>query len=147
MSGMGTTFVAAIARDNELTVINVGDSRAYLISGGEIRQITRDHSLVEDMVERGDITREQSRNHPNKNYITRAVGTMATVVSDVFIETAGPGDTVLLASDGLTNIVFDAEIRDAVLGEYDVRRSCERLMELALSRGAPDNVTVAALRI
>ena len=112
-----------------------------------ISQITRDHSLVEDMVERGDITREQSRNHPNKNLITRAVGTMATVESDVFIESAEAGDTVLLASDGLTNVVFDDEIRDAIAAEDDVRRSCERLMELALSRGAPDNVTVAALRI
>ena len=147
MSGMGTTFVAAVAKDCELTVINVGDSRAYRISGGEIRQITRDHSLVEDMVERGDITREQSRNHPNKNLITRAVGTMATVESDVFVENADAGDTVLLASDGLTNVVFDDEIRDAIAAEDDVRRSCERLMELALSRGAPDNVTVAALRI
>ncbi len=147
MNGMGTTFVSAVAENGKLTVINVGDSRAYLISSGEIRQITRDHSLVEDMVERGDITREESLHHPNKNLITRAVGTLDTVESDVFREDLSPGDTVLLSTDGLTNIVRDSEILDAVMSESKIGSCCEKLIKLALSRGAPDNVTVAALRL
>ena len=143
--GMGTTLVTAVIKGDVLYVANVGDSRAYLISDGQIRQITRDHSLVEDMVERGDITREESRVHPNKNLITRAVGTVDTVECDTFHENIKSGDFVLLCSDGLTNLVPDEELMNVVTGADSVKNSCNALLNLALSRGAPDNVTVVLI--
>lgn len=141
-NGMGTTLVAAVVKGNTLYVANVGDSRAYLISKGEIRQITRDHSLVEDMVERGDITREESRSHPNKNLITRAVGTVETVECDTFTLNINEGDYVLLCSDGLTNTVPDEELGRIVIESDSVKACCDSLLNAALQCGAPDNVTV-----
>lgn len=141
-SGMGTTLVAAAVSDSDAAVINIGDSRAYLITQDELRQITKDHSLVEDMVDRGEITREESRTHPNKNFITRALGTMATVESDIFEITMEEGSYLLLCSDGLTNIVEDWEIQYEVTHGDTVQASCDKLLQLALSRGAPDNVTI-----
>lgn len=143
--GMGTTVVAAVVIGEDVTVMNVGDSRAYLLSGGSIRQITRDHSVVEDMVERGDITREESRTHPNKNLITRAVGTAPEVEADFFSVNVHPGSSLLLCSDGLSNELTDDELLRAVAGSDGAEDSCRRLIELTLERGAPDNVTAAIL--
>jgi len=145
-SGMGTTLVAAALCGDELAVINIGDSRAYRIEKEDMRLITRDHSLVEDMIERGDITREESRNHPNKNLITRAVGTVPQVLCDTFVVALNDGDYVLLCSDGLTNVVAEWEIQYEVLHAGSVQKSCENLINLALERGAPDNVTVVIFR-
>lgn len=143
--GMGTTVVAAVVTGDDVTVMNVGDSRAYLLSGGAIRQITRDHSVVEDMVERGDITREESRTHPNKNLITRAVGTVPEVEADFFSVCAHPGDILLLCSDGLSNELTDEELLRIVTGSAGAEDACRKLVELTLERGAPDNVTAAVL--
>lgn len=140
--GMGTTLVAAVVKGNMLYAANVGDSRAYLINDDEIRQITRDHSLVEDMVERGDITREESRIHPNKNLITRAVGTLDTVECDTFTLNIKEGDYVLLCSDGLTNLVPDEELRRMVIESSSIKECCDSLLNAALQCGAPDNVTI-----
>ena len=141
-AGMGTTVVAAAVCGDRATVLNVGDSRAYHISDGRIKQITRDHSVVEDMIQRGDITREESRNHPNKNLITRAVGTVPQVESDVFTFDISPGDCLLLCSDGLSNIVSEEEILYEVLHGESLEFCCEKLLGIAISRGAPDNVTM-----
>lgn len=144
--GMGTTLVSAVVMDGDATVMNVGDSRAYHISDGAIRQVTRDHSVVEDMVERGDITREQSINHPNKNLITRAVGTSKDVDADFFSVGLKPGDGIILCSDGLSNTVTDEEMLNAFLDVYTAQEACGELLELALSRGATDNVTAVILK-
>lgn len=143
--GMGTTLVGAVVTGDEAAVINVGDSRAYLISAGKIRQMTRDHSLVEDMIERGDITREESRYHPNKNLITRAVGTASEVSCDTFIFDIRKDDRLLLCSDGLTNMITDDELLNELSGKDSVEECCDKLLSKALKRGAPDNVTIVLL--
>jgi len=140
--GMGTTLVASVVSGNDAVTVNVGDSRAYLVSDGAIRQVTRDHSVVEDMVERGDITREQSRTHPNKNLITRAVGTVEDVACDTFAFTIKEKDILLLCSDGLSNLVSDEEILKEATSAGSIGECGKKLLDLAISRGAPDNVTL-----
>ena len=144
--GMGTTLVAAIIKGKECCVVNVGDSRAYLISGGEISQITRDHSFVEEMINKGKITREQARNHPKKNIITRALGAEKTVISDTFLLELKRNDLLLLCSDGLSNTLSDTEILDIVKNKSNLDDIGKELLDMSLSRGAPDNVTVGLLR-
>ena len=144
--GMGTTLVAAVVRGKECCIANVGDSRAYLISGGQITQITRDHSFVEEMVGKGAITREQARNHPRKNIITRALGVEKAVVCDTFTPELKRNDLLLLCSDGLSNTLSDAEILEIVKGKKELSDIAQELLDMALSRGAPDNVTIGLLR-
>ncbi|MBR2520628.1 MAG: Stp1/IreP family PP2C-type Ser/Thr phosphatase [Oscillospiraceae bacterium] len=140
--GMGTTLVATVITGSSAVVANVGDSRAYLITPQGAKRITRDHSVVEDMIQRGEITRDQARFHPVKNYITRAIGTEDRVICDVFKVEMLQGDYLLLCTDGLSNVVSDPEMLFEVIycGEPD--DCCERLMSIASARGAPDNVTV-----
>ncbi len=144
--GMGTTLVAAIVKGKECCVANIGDSRAYLISDGEITQITRDHSFVEEMIVKGTITREQARNHPKKNIITRALGADKTVVCDTFPIDLKKNDLLLLCSDGLSNTLSDTEILDIVNSKKNLSDIGKELLKMALSRGAPDNVTIGLLR-
>lgn len=147
--GMGTTLVAAVVRPNgSVSLINVGDSRAYHISPRTqcIVQITRDHSYVEDLVVHGVITREQAKTHPNRNVITRALGSDPEVQADTFEFNISGGEMLLLCSDGLTNTVSDREILAAAVQSRDPERLCRQLMETALQRGARDNVTVVSAR-
>lgn len=145
-SGMGTTLVSAwVAPDGHAYVINVGDSRGYLIRPSGIIQITRDHSLVADLVSHGKLTAEQARVHPNKNIITRAVGTDRHTEGDLFEVMLAPGDHILLCSDGLSNTVTDQEILYEVLYGGMDSTCCKRLLEIALQRGAPDNVTAVLI--
>ncbi len=139
--GMGTTLVAMLISGTTVTVINVGDSRAYGIARSGIRQITRDHSLVQMMVERGDLTPEVAKTYPGKNFITRAIGTEPMVMSDIFHCKVEKGEFLLLCSDGLSNILDDQEILFEVVHGVNKRRCCKRLLDIAKSRGAPDNVT------
>lgn len=139
--GMGTTLVAALIQNKTVTVVNVGDSRAYLVNKDDIRRITTDHSLVQMMVDRGELSRERARNYPGKNYITRAVGTEATVQCDLFHLDLERGDCILLCSDGLTNTVDDQEILFEVVHGVNKEECCQHLLDIAKSRGAPDNVT------
>ena len=139
--GMGTTLVAALIQNKTVTVVNVGDSRAYLVNKDDIRRITTDHSLVQMMVDRGELSRERARNYPGKNYITRAVGTEATVQCDLFHLDVERGDCILLCSDGLTNTVDDQEILFEVVHGVNKEECCQHLLDIAKSRGAPDNVT------
>ena len=140
-SGMGTTLVAALINGKTATIINVGDSRCYHITRSDIRRITVDHSLVQMMVDRGELTDEEARVYPGRNYITRAVGTEPTVQSDLFAIGLERGDALLLSSDGLHNEVGDQEILFEVVHGVNNDNCCQRLLEIADMRGSPDNVT------
>ncbi len=120
LQGMGTTVVAAVIDGRELYVANVGDSRLYIVNSGEIRQITKDHSWVEEMVRRGGIGKAEARNHPDKNIITRAVGAEETVRIDFFQVLLQEGDVILMCTDGLTNMLEDEEIRMTLDGARDI---------------------------
>ena len=141
-TGMGTTLVAALILKNmAATVLNIGDSRAYLLNADGIRCVTVDHSLVELMVQRGELTPEQAKNHPGKNLITRAVGTEQQVCADVFPLQLGRNDALLLCTDGLSNQMADQEILFEVVHGAHKEDCCQRLLQIAKERGAPDNVT------
>ncbi len=140
--GMGTTLVAALALPGESYVINVGDSRCYLIENGMIRQVTVDHSLVQLLVDRGEITVEEARRHPQKNLITRALGVESTVAFDLLRVETGQGSRLLLCSDGLSNVLPDPVLLQTSLEEREPEELCRRLVDMTLEQGAPDNVTV-----
>lgn len=142
--GMGTTLVGALIQDEEAVIVNVGDSRAYRISEGTIARITRDHSLVEELIQCGAITREEAKTHPNRNVITRALGVEQHVQCDLFGIILKEGDQILLCSDGLSNLVSEDEMLAAASEEPE--RMTESLLNLAMERGASDNVTVVVLR-
>ena len=139
--GMGTTLVAALICGKTVTVVNVGDSRAYLVNKDGLRRITTDHSLVQMMVQRGELTPERARTYPGKNYITRAIGTESVVLCDVFHLHVERGDSVLLCSDGLSNMMDDQEILFEVVHGVNKQYCCQRLLDIAKNRGAPDNGT------
>ena len=140
-SGMGTTLVAALIRDFQVSIVNVGDSRAYRINREGVRCLTTDHSLVQLMVDRGELTPEMAKNYPGKNFITRAIGTETTVQSDIFHLDVMRGDYILLCSDGLSNMMDDQEILFEVVHGVNKQHCCKRLLSIAKNRGAPDNVT------
>ena len=140
-NGMGTTLVAVLIHEQSVTVINVGDSRAYLVGRNGIRCLTKDHSLVQMMVDRGELTPEVARTYPGKNYITRAIGTDTMVESDIFHLDVERGDSLLLCSDGLSNLMDDQEILFEVVHGVNKQYCCQRLLDIAKNRGAPDNVT------
>lgn len=142
---MGTTLVCALAREKQVVIINVGDSRAYHITRDGIRQISRDHSLVEALVERGELTPEEARHHPRRNLITRALGPDASVQADSFYVEWKQGDFLLLCSDGLVNTVSDQEILFEVIHSGEPDTCLARLVALSRQRGAPDNVTAVLL--
>ena len=142
---MGTTLVSAVSFDGGVVIANVGDSRAYHINKERIRQVTRDHSLVEHMVERGDITAEEARHHPNRNVITRALGPDIDPECDCYTCQLSEGDFLLLCTDGLVNTVMDEEIKAEVL-RGDTETCMDRLLAISKSRGASDNITVVLVR-
>lgn len=146
-SGMGTTLVAALVKGREVTVVNVGDSRCYHITQNGIQKITVDHSLVEMMVQRGELTPEEGKNYPGKNYITRAIGTEAIVECDLFHLDAEQGNYLLLCSDGLTNVTDEQEILFEVVHGAEKDQCCAHLLDIAKNRGAPDNVTCVLVQI
>ena len=145
--GMGTTLVAVLIKNRRATVVNVGDSRAYSITSGSIKQLTRDHSLVQMMVERGDLTPEVAKTYPGKNFITRAIGTEPMVLCDVFHLDVAKGDYLLLCSDGLSNMMDDQEILFEVVHGVNKSHCCKRLLDIAKNRGAPDNVTSILVQV
>ena len=146
--GMGSTCVVGLLRNNRLYLGHVGDSRAYMVRGGGIRQLTRDHSFVEEMVKAGMITPHETHSNPQRNVILQSLGRNETVNVEVCREavTLKVGDYVLLCSDGLTAVVADQEIAESVVRYTDPQPICEYLVELTNQRGAPDNVTVALVR-
>ena len=142
LEGMGTTVVAATCKGNILQVANVGDSRLYITNHREIRQITRDHSLVEEMVRMGGIGKEEARNHPDKNIITRAVGADDTIKPDFFSVKLDEGDMILMCTDGLTNMLEDEEIRMILEESRDMVEKAESLVAAANEKGGKDNISV-----
>ena len=142
---MGTTLVSAVAWDEETLVTNIGDSRAYLITRGGITRISKDHSVVENMIDNGEITPEAARHHPKRNLITRALGPEHIVQADTFPVEWKQGDFLLLCSDGLVNTVSDQEILFEVIHNGEPGDCLNRLLELSHQRGAPDNVTAVLL--
>lgn len=141
--GMGTTVVASIIRNGFAYIVHAGDSRAYLIHDGEIRQITKDHSVVQNMLEKGEITSEEAFDHPDKHIITRALGVDENIRVD-FAQEDFADDVLILCSDGLTNYVHDEEIRE-ILSESADEEKVSELVDKANYNGGGDNITVVAL--
>ena len=147
LSGMGTTVVAASIIDNTLHVFNVGDSRCYVLDENSISQITKDHSLVEMLVSKGEITRESAEYKENKSKITRAVGSEERVLIDSFEVDLAGNEYVLLCSDGLTNMVDDRKIFNIISSSAGVKSSAKRLVEEANLSGGNDNISILLIDI
>ena len=146
LAGMGTTAVCALVRSGRVYLCHAGDSRAYLFHEGEMRQITRDHSMVQQLVDSGKITREQAAQHPKKNLITRALGVSANIVPEYNRCEIEVGDILLLCSDGLTNMISDEEIA-LVLREVPFFEAPSILVDRALQAGGQDNITVLLMGV
>jgi protein phosphatase len=146
LEGMGTTFVLATIMGDVLYVANIGDSRLYVIRD-DIKQITEDHSLVEEMVKTGEIERKDARLHPNKNIITRALGANSQVVPDFFEVNITKEDTILMCSDGLSNMMDDEDIF-RIIKEYpdDIEKAASKLIETANEYGGNDNIAIIIVR-
>ncbi len=147
VTGMGTTMSMCFVDRNWINIGHIGDSRVYILRGGEIRQLTKDHSYVESLIDKGKITREQARIHPDKNIITRALGLDMEVESDYFREKLEPGDRFLLCSDGLTNELDDSEILKIIENKEDPQIAVNNLLETANEQGGRDNVTALLIYI
>ena len=148
LSGMGTTLTAVLVRGDRLHLAHVGDSRAYLLRDGEeINQLTTDHTLVEQLVQDGRLSRDEVSSHPQRSVITRAIGVDVEVDVDTLEQVLQPGDQVLLCSDGLSGPVSDAEISDILLSEPDGEAAVRQLIQAANDAGGPDNITVVLLRV
>ena len=145
-AGMGTTLVAAIVSGEDVLISNVGDSRAYLLGSGGIQQISKDHSLVGSMVEQGNMTEQEARRHPNRNLITRALGPEENVRDDEFSCKWKQGDYLLLCTDGLVNTVSDQELLFEIVHTEDPEHCLRRLVDISVSRGAPDNITAILMQ-
>ncbi len=145
-NGMGTTLIAATCVDHKLSVANIGDSRLYLIRQNKMVQVTKDHSYVAELVQQGGIDREAAKNHPKKNFITRAVGAFEKANADYFYVETKPGDMILICSDGLTNMLSDEEILAIVYQEEDLEFACNKLVQAANEKGGFDNISVILAR-
>jgi len=145
--GMGTTMTAALLTDDSLTVAHVGDSRAYLLHGGKLEQVTADHSWVGEMVRRGEITQEQAARHPHRSVITKALGTDMILEPDMLKLQVEPGDRVLVCSDGLTGMVDDETIAALLSAGTDAQTTAQALVDAALKNGGEDNVTVVVVEV
>lgn len=144
LQGMGTTVVAVIVREKTAFIAHAGDSRAYIVSGETIQQITTDHSLVQNMVDRGEITAEQAQHHPKKNFITRAVGVEKRIDIDFSEIDLNDNETLILCTDGLSNFVTNKEMIDDIKdGQYYA--FADRLVKRANKNGGGDNITVVAI--
>lgn len=146
LRGMGTTCVTALVRNGVAAIANIGDSRAYLLREGELIQLTRDHSLVQEHVRAGDLTEEEARASRYRNVITRAIGMTDRVEPDIDLIELRTGDTLLLCSDGLTTMVDDAEIARTLAACADPQEACEELVAAANERGGEDNITAVVVR-
>ncbi|MCR4584902.1 MAG: Stp1/IreP family PP2C-type Ser/Thr phosphatase [Lachnospiraceae bacterium] len=146
--GMGTTLVAASFDEEELIVANVGDSRLYLFKEGRLKQITTDHSLVEEMIRMGELERKDARLHPDKNIITRAIGAADDVDVDFFeVDGVEEGDIILMCTDGLSNMLDDREIEGIIASGDNVEETAERLVSAANMNGGRDNIGVVLVKV
>lgn len=143
--GMATTLTMAVVHDDDMVIYHVGDSRAYRINTEEIEQLTKDHSLVQALIDKGRITSTEAKTHPQKNVITRALGTDESVKTDLYEYKIYPGDTILLCSDGLYNMVGNNEIQRIVM-ENNIEEAAKELVNLANYNGGSDNITVIIMQ-
>jgi len=141
LSGMGTTLVGLVVEESRVWVLNVGDSRCYLLRNRRLQQLTLDHSLVEEQVRMGRMTRSEALRSPLRNVITRALGTQSSVTPDIFELEAEPGDLFLLCSDGLTRELSDSLIESLLGVDLPIDGLCSRLVEAAKKAGGHDNIT------
>jgi protein phosphatase len=146
LSGMGTTMVALVTRDRHAWLLNIGDSRGYRLRKGNLEQITLDHSLVEEQVRLGRMSRAEALRSPLRNVITRALGTQNRVTPDIFEMDAEPGDLFLLCTDGLTRELSDRDIEAILLSNLSLEEACSRLVEDAKKAGGHDNITCLLIR-
>ncbi len=146
-SGMGTTLTAALVAGDEVAIVHVGDSRAYVMRDGDLRQLTRDHSLVEELRRQGKLTSEEADEHPQRSIITRALGPERSVEPDVHTYRARSGDLYLLCSDGLTSMVRQDRLREIAAAAPDLRTAADRLVAEANEMGGRDNITVVLFRL
>ena len=137
---MGTTVVMAYVLDGKAYIAHVGDSRAYLYDGDSLSRLTRDHSIVQQMLDDGEITEEEAKTHPYRHVITRVLGFTSEVEADIEKTEFAPTDIILLCSDGLTNMLEDSEI-ESVFETVPAERVCDELVSRALKNGGTDNVT------
>ncbi|MGE4282620.1 MAG: Stp1/IreP family PP2C-type Ser/Thr phosphatase [Clostridia bacterium] len=144
-NGMGTTAIACIIYDKKIYIAHVGDSRAYLIHESSISQITTDHSMIEELINSGSITREEAQNHPQKNIITRALGGEENIPVDIHIQEYSEGDMIIMCTDGLSNMLTDLEILSVLKCRNHLQSAVEELISIANDRGGLDNITVVAL--
>ena len=142
LNGMGTTVTAALSFQGKLYVAHVGDSSLFRIAHQQIEKITKDHSLVQELVDSGDLNQEDAKHHPNKNIITRAVGTKNKVIVDTFVLDTTKEDIFVLCTDGLTDYISDDEILTVIVGQEDKRKAVVELKDLAIERGGKDNITL-----
>ena len=140
--GMGTTMTAAMLEGERLIIAQVGDSRAYLLHQGKLQQLTRDHSLMADMIEAGQLTPEEARTHPQRSVITRALGSDAHLHPDIYEINVETGDRLLICSDGLSGMIFDDQIENTLRRVQDPQRCASQLVNEAIAAGGHDNVTV-----
>jgi PPM family protein phosphatase len=146
-AGMGTTLTAAMVRDDEVAFSHVGDSRAYVLRAGQLKRLTKDHSLVEELRRQGRLTEEQAEEHPQRSIITRALGPEPSVNVDTMTFPARDGDVFLLCSDGLTTMVSDEQIRDILVNARSLRGAVHKLIDAANRGGGRDNITAVAFRV
>ena len=144
--GMGTTVVLCIVEGEKIYIANVGDSRLYHITQDKINQVTKDHSLVQELIDLGKISEQEAENHPNKNLITRAVGTNEEVEIDFYKFRAKCGDMIVICTDGLSNMVGKDEIKSIVANDDNLKNAVKKLVDKANERGGLDNITVAAVK-
>lgn len=145
--GMGTTLIITVFKNNKLFIGHVGDSRVYLIRNNSIEKVTWDHSFIEELVKNGSITRDEAVNHPKKNLITRAVGYELDLLVDTYELDLVESDTVLLCTDGLTNMIEETKILEIINNAENPQAACDTLIENANNRGGEDNVTVVIGKI
>jgi PPM family protein phosphatase len=146
-SGMGTTLTGAFISSDEVSIVHVGDSRAYLYRDGELRQLTRDHSLVEELRRQGQLTSEEAEEHPQRSIITRALGPEPDVEPDIHTHQARSGDIFLLCSDGLTSMIREDQVREILQESDSLKAAVDRLVDEANRAGGRDNITVVCFRL
>jgi protein phosphatase len=144
--GMGTTFILTIVLNNKLYIGHVGDSRVYLIRNNSIKKLTVDHSYIEELIKNGSITREEAKNHPKKNIITRALGCSESILVDTLSSPIDKNDIFVLCTDGLTNMLSEYKIMEIILENDDLSYSCSELVRLANEKGGDDNITVIIMK-
>lgn len=145
LKGMGTTLVAAVFTRSQVVIANVGDSRAYLLNRKELQQVTEDHSLVNELLRKGEISKEDAENHPRKNILLRALGVEGNVETDTFAVPFEANDILLLCSDGLSNMIAEAEMEQVLLSERTLSEKADAFIAKANANGGKDNITVLLL--